>query len=393
MIELKQLAAELETQLNTGLTGDIEYKLFTDTGSFQKAYRERNSVTTIINGIYSNVSSDVSNVFTDDGGYIVASMTNEVVLVIPCKDDDESVYSVIHRADGTTEQELVETGNNDFIAQIRKRLDDIAAQTLYFTLKDTSEKVYDISVAFQLADTGMREQLPELGDCFTFSLQGFYNIIESGDNSRKWKIYLDNMPLPYSSMSLQRQTTPETTVYANRGRSTSTLIVADTFSCGIEIPSLLMGFNEVVKDFLLNGSNGYAHVAKFVAGDTTAYKLVVLAESTATASGVLNVGEKLQLNETNEEYGLIAFSSDYYDIYRCSATSIGVKMLSWSGDFLLLYRSTNRWQFFTGGSTTGGLFFTGGSTTRGFSTGALAIVKKGDAFTYTNSTWTKIQGD
>lgn len=382
MIELKQLAAELETQLNTGLTGDIEYKLFTDTGSFQKAYRERNSVTTIINGIYSNVSSDVSNVFTDDGGYIVASMTNEVVLVIPCKDDDESVYSVIHRADGTTEQELVETGNNDFIAQIRKRLDDIAAQTLYFTLKDTSEKVYDISVAFQLADTGMREQLPELGDCFTFSLQGFYNIIESGDNSRKWKIYLDNMPLPYSSMSLQRQTTPETTVYANRGRSTSTLIVADTFSCGIEIPSLLMGFNEVVKDFLLNGSNGYAHVAKFVAGDTTAYKLVVLAESTATASGVLNVGEKLQLNETNEEYGLIAFSSDYYDIYRCSATSIGVKMLSWSGDFLLLYRSTNRWQFFTGGSTT-----------RGFSTGALAIVKKGDAFTYTNSTWTKIQGD
>ena len=382
MIELKQLAAELETQLNTGLTGDIKYKLFTDTGSFQKAYRERNFVTTIINGIYSNVSSDVSNVFTDDGGYIVASMTNEVVLVIPCKDDDESVYSVIHRADGTTEQELVEIGNNDFIAQIRKRLDDIAAQTLYFTLKDTSEKVYDISVAFQLADTGMREQLPELGDCFTFSLQGFYNIIESGDNSRKWKIYLDNMPLPYSSMSLQRQTTPETTVYANRGRSTSTLIVADTFSCGIEIPSLLMGFNEVVKDFLLNGSNGYAHVAKFVAGDTTAYKLVVLAESTATASGVLNVGEKLQLNETNEEYGLIAFSSDYYDIYRCSATSIGVKMLSWSGDFLLLYRSTNRWQFFTGGSTT-----------RGFSTGALAIVKKGDAFTYTNSTWTKIQGD
>lgn len=380
MIELKQLAADLEAQLNDGLTGDIKYKLFTDTGSFQKAYREKNSVTTIINGIYSNVSSDVSNVFTDDGGYIVASMTNEVVLVIPCKDDDESVYSIIHRPDGTTEQELVEIGNNDFIAQIRKRLDDIAAQTLYFTLKDTNNKEYDISVAFQLADTGLREQLPELGDCFTFSLQGFYNIIESGDNSRKWKIYLDDMPLPYSSMSLQRQTTPETTVYANRGRSTSTLIVADTFSCGIEIPSLLMGFNSVVKDFLLNGSNGYAHVAKFVAGDTTVYKLVVLSENTATASGVLNVGLKLQLNETNEIYGVIAFSSSTYTIYRCKRTSSFVENIKYNTDFAISYYGSKY------------TFYTSGRGTFQANYGQLLIFPKGVKVTFDNEDyWEKIQ--
>lgn len=188
MIELKNLAKRFEAQLNDGLTGDISYKLFTDTGTFKKAYRERNSVITYINGIYSNVSSDVSNVFTDDGGYIVASMTNEVVLVIPCKDDDEDVYAVIHSPnEPQPEQKLVEIGNNTFISQIRKRLDDIAAKTLYFTEIDSENKSYDVSVAFQLADTGIREQLPELGDCFTFSLQAFYNIIENGDNSRKWK--------------------------------------------------------------------------------------------------------------------------------------------------------------------------------------------------------------
>lgn len=381
MIELKKLAKRLEEQLNDGLTGDISYKLFTDTGTFKKAYRERNSVITYINGIYSNVSSDISNVYDGANGFLVGSMTNEVVLVIPCKDDDESVYSVIHRPDGTTEQELIEIGNNDFIAQIRKRLDDIAAKTLYFTETDSENKSYDVSVAFQLADTGIREQLPELGDCFTFSMQAFYNIIENGDNSRKWKIYIDDMVLPYSSMSLQRQTTNETTVYANRGRSTSTLTIADTFACGIEIPSLLIGFNQAIKDFLINGSQGRAHVAKIIAGNITTYKLVVLSDSTATASGVLNVGLKLQINETNEEYGIISFSPDYYDIYRCKTAVDYIENIKYDTDFALRYSSSFGYSF---NSTGGGTFRT--------LYGMLIIVKKGTTIQFDDkSAWEKVQ--
>ena len=349
MIELKKLAERLEAQLNDGLTGDISYKLFTDTGTFKKGIRYYNSVVTYINGIYSNVSSDISNVYDGANGFLVGSMTNEAVFVVPCKDDDYNVYSVIHHPEGTSESELIEIGNTDFIDLIRKRLDDIAAKTLYFTETDSENKSYDVSVSFQLADTGIREQLPELGDCFTFSMQCFYNIIENGDNSRKWKIYIDDIILPYSSMSLQRQTTNETTVYANKGRSTSTLIVADTFSCGIEIPSLLMDFNSIVKDFLLNGSNGYAHVAKIVAGDTTVYKLVVLSEDTATASGVLNVGLKLQLNETKEAYGLIAFSPSNYIIYRCKTSATFYEHITFDSDFAVTYNDYYRYDFKTNG--------------------------------------------
>lgn len=382
MIELKKLAERLEEQLNDGLTGDISYKLFTDTGTFKKAYRERNSVITYINGIYSNVSSDISNVYDGANGFLVGSMTNEVVLVIPCKDDDEDVYAVIHSPnEPQPEPKLVEIGNNTFIAQIRKRLDDIAAKTLYFTETDSENKSYDVSVAFQLADTGIREQLPELGDCFTFSMQAFYNIIESGDNSRKWKIYLDDIILPYSSMSLQRQTTNETTVYANKGRSTSTLIVADTFSCGIEIPSLLMEFNSIVKDFLLNGSNGYAHVAKFVAGDTTVYKLVVLSEDTATASGVLNVGVKLQLNETKEAYGLIAFSPSNYIIYLYKRGSSFYEHITFDSDFAVHYTDFYGYGFDTGGIKS---FYP--------SYGELLIFPKGTTVKFDNAqNWRRIQ--
>lgn len=382
MIELKKLAERLEAQLNDGLTGDISYKLFTDTGTFKKSYRERNSVITYINGIYSNVSSDISNVYDGANGFLVGSMTNEVVLVIPCKDDDEDVYAIIHSPnEPQPEPKLVEIGNNTFIAQIRKRLDDIAAKTLYFTETDSENKSYDVSVAFQLADTGIREQLPELGDCFTFSMQAFYNIIESGDNSRKWKIYLDDIILPYSSMSLQRQTTNETTVYANKGRSTSTLIVADTFSCGIEIPSLLMEFNSIVKDFLLNGSNGYAHVAKFVAGDTTVYKLVVLSEDTATASGVLNVGLKLQLNETKEAYGLIAFSPSNYIIYRCKTGASFYEHITFDSDFAVTYTDYYGYGFKTNGVMS---FYP--------SYGELLIFPKGTTVKFDNAqNWQQIQ--
>lgn len=382
MIELKKLAERLEAQLNDGLTGDISYELFTDTGTFKKAYRERNSVITYINGIYSNVSSDISNVYDGANGFLVGSMTNEVVLVIPCKDDDEDVYAVIHSPDEPQpEPKLVEIGNNTFISQIRKRLDDIAAKTLYFTETDSENKSYDVSVAFQLADTGIREQLPELGDCFTFSMQAFYNIIESGDNSRKWKIYIDDIILPYSSMSLHRQTTNETTVYANKGRSTSTLIVADTFSCGIEIPSLLMEFNSIVKDFLLNGSNGYAHVAKFVAGDTIVYKLVVLSENTATASGVLNVGLKLQLNETKEAYGLIAFSPSNYIIYRCKIGASFYEHITFDSDFAVHYTDYYGYGFDTGGIKS---FYP--------SYGELLIFPKGTTVKFDNAqNWQQIQ--
>lgn len=381
MIELKKLAERLEAQLNDGLTGDISYKLFTDTGTFKKGIRYYNSVVTYINGIYSNVSSDISNVYDGANGFLVGSMTNQAVFVVPCKDDDYNVYSVIHHPEGTAESELMEIGNTDFIALIRKRLDDIAAKTLYFTETDSENKSYDVSVSFQLADTGIREQLPELGDCFTFSMQCFYNIIENGDNSRKWKIYLDDIILPYSSMSLQRQTTNETTVYANKGRSTSTLIVADTFSCGIEIPSLLMDFNRIVKDFLLNGSNGYAHVAKIVAGDTTVYKLVVLSEDTATASGVLNVGLKLQLNETKEAYGLIAFSPSNYIIYRCKTSASFSEHITFDSDFAVTYTDYYGYGFKTSGTMSFSPSF-----------GELLIFPKGTTVKFDNAqNWQQIQ--
>lgn len=384
MIELKTLAEKFEEELNKNLTGNIIYKIFTDTGTFTKDFRNRNTVTTVVNGIYSNVSSDISNVFISDAetdaGYIVATMTNEVVLVVPCKDDEESVYSTIHRPDGTTESELIEIGNNDYIQQIRKHLDDIASRTLYFKVDN-----YDVSVALTLADTGIREQLPELGDCFTFSIQGFYNIIENGDNSRRWQIYIDENILPYSSMSFQRQTTQETTVYANRGRSTSTLIVADTFSCGIEIPSLLMSFNESVKDFLLNGSNGRAHVARFVAGEKTIYKLIIFSESTATASGILNVGQKLQLNETKEEYGIISFDPHYYKIYRATKniTSYNERYIANTTYMLLCGNSSEEYDFYS--------VQNGNVMLPDIKKDSLMILPNGAAWEYTSTLWEEVQ--
>lgn len=384
MIELKTLAEKFEEELNKNLTGNIAYKIFIDTGTFTKAFRNRNTVTTVVNGIYSNVSSDISNVFISDAetdaGYIVATMTNEVVLVVPCKDDEESVYSTIHRPDGTTESELIEIGNNDYIQQIRKHLDDIASRTLYFKVDN-----YDVSVALTLADTGIREQLPELGDCFTFSIQGFYNIIENGDNSRRWQIYIDENILPYSSMSFQRQTTQETTVYANRGRSTSTLVVADTFSCGIEIPSLLMAFNESVKDFLLNGSNGRAHVARFVAGDKTIYKLIIFSSSTATASGILNVGQKLQLNETKEEYGIISFDPHYYKIYRATKniTSYNERYIANTTYMLLCGNSSEEYDFYS--------VQNGNVTLPDIKKDSLMILPNGAEWAYNSTLWEEVQ--
>lgn len=384
MIELKQLAEELEKSLNNGLTGGIEFKIFADTGTFKKSYRVKNTEKTVINAIYSNSASDISNVYTDAGGYIVATMTNEAVFVIPCKDEDEDEYEIINEVDEsgkiTKNEKLLELGNNNFLSQIRKILDNIAAQVINFSLTDSAGNSFDISAVFTLADTGMRGQLPELGDCFTYSLTCAYNIVQYGDNSRQWKIYIDGEAVPYSSMSIQRQTTNETTVYANRGRSTSTLTVADTFAVALEVPSILQGFNSVIKDFLLNGSNAYAHVAKIIANNSTVYKLVVLSDSTATASGVLNVGTKIQINETNEEYGIIAFSSKY-KIYRATANSGNITVTT-NGELVILYNASGYTFYNVSGSIT---------ITGGVKTGDLLIVLNATTFSTSGGSWENIQ--
>lgn len=398
MIELRALAKKLEEELNKVASGAIEYKIFTDTGKFLKASRSGNTIITYINGLYTNSTSDISNVFnsadTEDGGLKIATMTNVLSLAIPCLDDEDSLYKVYRTKEKTTikdkdgntkqvykdveEEQLIEIGTADFLAEIRKELDAIASKNLFFT-----QDGYDVSVSFSLADSGTREQLPELGDCFTFSVDCYYNIIQGGDNSRNWLIYLDGELLPYSSISFSRNATTETTTYINRGRNTSTMVVADTFAIGIEIPSLFLSFNDTVKDYLFNGDDGNAHFLQIIAGKTTdgnaskTRKLVIFTSDTMTASGVLNVGNKIQLNETNEEYGLTTFDETKYKIYYAQSATGVVSGLS-GGEYAAIYHNTDGvYKFYS---------ITGGVMTATIAKGDLLIVLRTTDTTNLDST-------
>lgn len=350
MIQLKTLAEKLQDELNKVANGDIDYRLFVDTGKFLKASRTNNSVITHICGLYTNQTSNISNAFTsqdtEQKGLTVATMTNIATFVIPCLDDEDTIYSVKRHKDGTTEKELQSIGTTAFLQAIRGHIDTVASKNLYYNIDG-----YDIAVAFTIAETGTREQLPELGDCFTFAINCFYNIIEGGDNSRNWLVWLDGNIVPYSSFSIDRQTTQETTVYANRGRNTSTQTIADTFACAIEVPALAIDINNTIKKFCINGDDGNAHIMKYTLGYNgqellTGYKVVVFTSATMTASGVLNVGTKIQLNETAEPYGLIAFDSSIYNIYKATSSN---SVLTLDNDFIFcIYKqSTYTYKFYT----------------------------------------------
>ena len=307
MIELKQLAKQIENKLNTQGNGGLEFKIFTDTGKYVKSRKKRNVITTVVNGLYSGVSSDITNTET---GFTVATLTNKLEIVIPCKDNEEDVFQIITAPDGTQKKKFIEYGNDTFISNVRELIDNACAQTIFTTMTDKAGKTYDTSVAFSIAISGNRTQLPELGDCFTFVIYAYYNIVEGGENSRRWQVYLGKDRIPYSSLTLRRVPTQESNVFYGDLESKNTT-TGHTLGVSLECPAIVGEFCNEIKKFILNGSDNGAHILTLICGDRSRSIPVVFGQVDSTASGILNVGLTISFAEAVELLGVVSFPLSY----------------------------------------------------------------------------------
>ena len=309
MLSVEILKKDLENRLNDNNVG-ICFKLFSDTGKYKKAIRKVNQIEDYVNGIVNVTSSDISK--TNDG-FIVATMTLRTEFVVRCKDEEEDIYYKTQQLkdDEFVEVENKEAGNETFLKNVRGFLDSFTENNSYYVLSDEMKTTYDISVAHSVAVPGIRQQVPGVGDAMTYVLYSYYNIIQGGENSQKYKFILDGVQIPYTRATLRRVPTVEADVYMNSNGTAKTTISNTVLGYSLACPTFVGEFSNSVKNYILNGENNVAHFLEVVMNDISKIYLVVFGETSLTAQGILNVGQELSFAEAPEDYDLITFPKDF----------------------------------------------------------------------------------
>ena len=317
MIEVKALVDNLQNILNGNSIG-VTFRLFTDTGKYRRAQRTANTVTDYINGIVSVTASDISS--TNDGmEYGTTTLRTE--LLVRCRDTEEDVYEDVESEDGEEESELIEEGNDNYIAAIRAFLDGVFAKQTYTTMTDEAGINFNVSVGYSLAMSGVRNQNPRTGDSYTFVFYAYYNLIQSGENSRLYIAYLDGEQLPYSAMTLRRVPVQEQNVFSGSGDSASRAVNSGTtFGLSLECPAFQTTVNTAVKNYILNGENNTAHFLTVDLNGVLKTFLVTFGEADSSAINILNASLTLTFVETVNIYGVISFPASYY-VYSYTGTA------------------------------------------------------------------------
>jgi hypothetical protein len=306
MLQINDLSKHIESTLNNNLNG-FTFKLHTDTGEYEAARRsviDYNDVTQIINGI--STLTSVENSPTNDGS-VISSMVMRCEFVIPMRDTEEDVYQ--QYVDGSNE--LVKTGNVNYIASLRSMLDNFAQNQIFTTLEDSDKNSYTITAAFSYAESGTRAQRSRLGDSFTYVVYGYYNIIENGENSRDYVFVLDGQLIPYRSVTIGRRPISEADVYATTpyGVATSTSTASQLY-LSLEVPAFISKFNNSVKNYVFEGESNTVHLLSVKAGkDLIKSYLVMFGDTSYNASGILNVGGTVSLVEAVNDYELLELGS------------------------------------------------------------------------------------
>ena len=311
MIDLKTLKDNLENALNKNDVG-VTFKLFNDTGKYKKATRKYNQEIDYINGINSVTSSDITK--TNDG-FVVATMTTRTEFLVRCKDEEEDIsYKAEYLDEDGDVVEGIERvqGNESYLNNLRAFFDKFTQDNTYTVLVDGDQNIFDVSVAYSLAVPGVRQQVPGVGDAIVFVLYSYYNFIQGGENSSRYKFILDGVQIPYTRATTRRAPTVEADVYMNtRNGSAKTTVSNTVWGYSLSCPTFVGEFSKAVKNFLLNGERNVAHFLETIMCEESKIYLVCFGESSLTAQGILNAGQEISFAEVPDDYDLISFPPSF----------------------------------------------------------------------------------
>ncbi len=170
-----------------------EFKIFTDTGVYQRAERDRNTVKRFINGIMSVIGNDVEG-----------TSANNYTAVVQTKVD-----FLIPFAEGADEND-----RNTILSAVRQVITAALQYTNTESVDDSDGISYLYVINYALANSGSRAQMNEAGDAFTLSVFINHSFVTMGVASSEYEFRIVNNDgehlIPYQKYGMARKCTFDT---------------------------------------------------------------------------------------------------------------------------------------------------------------------------------------
>lgn len=316
MIALSQLTAEIESGLN-GL--DLaDFKIFTDVGEFQGAYRQEGSnlITHYVNGIMEAMAPTrmpLKNLQVLTQSFRIGFVLDMDLLG---KDTD---------------------GNYKEVKDIRKILEKYIASIngLPFTLQDADNVSFEITPSYSGITVGTAMQMSPIGNVLPIYMDFSCVFIESGANTNTVNFIINGEDMFFQNYSITRTRTAETNMLANQP-SQKTLVQANGISLKLEMPLLNSTQSKDIEEDVWSGSQNQAVcVERYRENAKTKYHayIMIYGNNAETGSIGQNIGQSLDLLEGKQSelsYGT-GWASDSITLsgsalgYGFSVTKTGAK--------------------------------------------------------------------
>ena len=307
MIALNTLKEQIESKLNAlGTIKGLHFYVVTDTGEYKKPERVDNTVTDFVNGVFTLIGSEVSNL-TD--GTIIATQTANLSLAMRLPD---------FSADEEYNAKLIE-GSETKILQLREVLQSITQSSEFEEMQDENGTSYFVSTVYQFANTGQRAMLPQIGDSMTFSLNIVYMFVQNGVNTRNTTFTLGGLLFPYQAMTINRAKTYDTNVFADTTNGeVENIPIQSNWSVTFELPAVIRETFYIMLDFLLGGKLVDTHLLGLtIQGERRIY-LVTIGEESVNGETIKNLGVKITFLKARKNYLFQAFNNQIYHVYRAT---------------------------------------------------------------------------
>lgn len=269
MIKLETLAKRLEDRLNENKFG-VNFKIHSDAGTY-KGVKDHRKIT---NGLLTEVSSSIVPLVNLIVGTQVGRL--EITVALPYADRETEV-----------------------IATHRAILDGLFQTATIELLEDESGDKYTVAAEYSLANTGTVQVQSAVGTFVTFVVNIKYGFIQNGLNSSKFSLTLDDTPIAFTDLRINRNTTVDSASFSNSPSSTKNAAITTSLNFNIELPATSddNAANAAIWGYILGGAEK-KHTLTLTKGNDTYTYSVIFGETNTSVEGVKNASLSLTLIES-----------------------------------------------------------------------------------------------
>lgn len=332
MISLETLAKKIEEKLTNT---EFKFYITTDTGKLKRSERVGNEVINYVNGLMTSGMSEVTNLVSGSENKLTyATQTATLRFILSLSNEEEDKFylddgRIVNNVAEIGTAKVVQTrfGNITKINNLRALLNNTFQGVVVEDMPEKDEqgnvlKTYSVTTVYQFVETGNREQNPLLGNSFSYTLNIYYSFIENGLNTRSMVFYLDGVPIPYQSNTLERNSIMDANVYADtQDGTTESVATQSTLNISFELPAIANNtVTNTILSYVLDGELNQAHILKLALNGEDKYYLVAISGSRLSGETIKNIGQSLTFVPVRKNYNLLKFSKNLW-IYSADSNN------------------------------------------------------------------------